>query len=83
MILIIALVIGDASPEGISPFVSEDPEVVRTNLIEFYNQAVEDGGLDEDAPLIEAEATIEDIVSDYRIWMGRTVVLLETDLLPL
>lgn len=75
MLVSVSLVIGDLSPEGIRLTVSEDMETIRRDLRDFYNQAVEDGGLDEEAPTLDADAPLSAIEIAIFNWVGRKVVV--------
>lgn len=81
MLIFTALVIGDATPDGINSFAAEDPAIVRSALIEFCNQTVEDGGLDDGATMLAPDAAFFTIQTWVREHLGRTLVYLDMELL--
>lgn len=81
MQLYISLVIGDASEDGIRTTVATDPTIIHQDLVEFYTDALNDGGLPDEAPAIFANASTGHVVDLIENWVGRTVVLQESDLI--
>lgn len=77
----VSLVIGGLSPGQTRVTVSPDPAVIRQDLVEFYNDAVADGGLDDEAPTLDPDTNIGAVVGAIDNWIGRHVLLLETEVI--
>lgn len=82
MKIYISLVIGDVSDDGIRSTVATNWDVIRQDLLEFYNDAVDDGGLDDGAERLPEDASMRRITASITNEIGREVVLQESWLLP-
>ena len=78
MQIFISLVIADASEDGIRTTVSTDPEVIRQDLLEFYTDALNDGGLPDKAPSFPPATRVETLAAAIERWLGQTVILQES-----
>lgn len=78
MLIYISLVIGDVSDDGIRTTVSTSQNVIRQDLLEFYNNAVDDGGLDDGAEPLPDDTSLRRVVASITEEIGREVVLQES-----
>ena len=75
MQVFVSIVAGDFSPEGMEITVAANPDLLRQDLIHLHNQAVEDGGLSEDAEVIPTGSTTEEAADAIKKNLGRHVVV--------
>ena len=81
MHIFISLIVGDLSPQGIRAYAFTERDELIQDLRDFYNDAVTEQGLDEEAPLLPEEAD-EQIITDHILrWVGRHVVIKESKLI--
>jgi hypothetical protein len=71
----VSIVIGDLSPEGIETTVAADPELLRQDLVHWYNDHVDAGGLGDDAEPVPLAASVEEVSEAIRKNIGRHVIV--------
>jgi hypothetical protein len=76
MKIYLSLVIG--SVDDIRTTVSPVLEVIRQDLVEFYNETVADGGLPDDALPVSTDCSMDVVTGAIESGIGRSVVIQES-----